>query len=260
MEFDLRTCDAAYRFVVDFIGEYNAKMIVSANDFELFWNRNVECIKTVNISALKINAFHILGSINECREIKAKGLMDLQRVLVEDTALKRMLAKAGIEFDIPNKRVVHNGNSYDIDYEKSSSENRALCRVAYRVFCDYCVNGFFLNDDVNDYGTDIHKRPEFLLTLGWLFPEAQQIDNDWRLNAKSYRIDFYATVDQVDRISFGLIYKNWSQLDDDIQIKKWMLSHAIRRARNELEPKCLYIKPGVIVPANQIICVSELPS
>lgn len=275
MEFDLRTRDAAYYFLLDFMGMTSNEYITEGhinceNDFELFWNRNIERIKSVDISRLKIMAFHVVGSIDECSEIKANGLMDLQKVLSTNTTLKRMLAKWGIEFDIQNKRVLRNGKSYGIDYEKYQNKqflsgiDKALNDVAHRVFYDYCVNGFLCNDDVKNYGTDIHKRPEFLLKLSKLFPEAKQLDSYWRSKAKSYRIDFYATLDQVHRFNFELDelndppYDGWFELDDDMKIKKWMLSHAIERAYGDLEMQFLYIKDGVTVPANQIVSVSKL--
>ena len=41
------------------------------------------------------------------------------------------------------------------------------------------------NDDVYNYGTNIHERPEFLMTLGELFPQAQKLkaSGDVRLSA-----------------------------------------------------------------------------
>lgn len=64
------------------------------------------------------------------------------------------------------------GNSYDIDYEKYRNHHfltgldEKLDRVAHRVYYDFCVNGFMANDNVYNYGTNIHERPEFLMTLG----------------------------------------------------------------------------------------------
>lgn len=63
MDFDLRTCDAAYYFVLDFMGmtpdEYITERIINCeNDFETFWSRNIERIKSVNISGLRLMAFH----------------------------------------------------------------------------------------------------------------------------------------------------------------------------------------------------------
>lgn len=275
MDFDLRTCDAAYYFVLDFMGmtpdEYITERIINCeNDFETFWCRNIERIKSVDISGLRLMAFHVVGSLDECREIKDNGLMNLQSVLSKETILKKFLEKAGVTFDIPNKLVKCNGNTYDIDYEKYKGHHfltridEKLDRVAHRVYYDFCVNGFMANDNVFNYGTNIHERPEFLMTLGELFPQAEKVEDFWRTKAKSYRVDFYATVDQVHRFNFELDEyrdppdEDWFDLDDDMKLKKWMLSHAIDRAHDDLGMTILYIKDDVIIPANQIIDITEL--
>lgn len=129
------------------------------------------------------------------------------------------------------------------------------------MYYDFCVNGFLLNDNVYDYGADIHERPEFLMTLGHLFPEAKKLDGVWRSKSKSYKIDFYATIDQIHRFSFELDeFKDEGQLelDDEMKIKKWMLSYAIDRAAKKLDTQFLYVKDDVIISLEQIIEISEL--
>lgn len=162
------------------------------------------------------------------------------------------------------------GNSYDIDYEKYRNHHfltgldEKLDRVAHRVYYDFCVNGFMANDNVYNYGTNIHERPEFLMTLGEVFPQAQKVESFWRSKAKSYRVDFFATVDQVHRFNFELDeyrdppYEDWDELDDEMKLKKWMLSHVIDRAHDDLGMTTLYIKDDVTIPANQIISVIEI--
>lgn len=275
MNFDLRNCDAAYYFVLEFMDmtsdEYITEYIVNCEkNFEIFWDRNIERIKSVDISGLKIMAFHVVGSLDECQEIKSKGLINLQEVLSSETILKRLLDKVGVVFDISNRTVSYNGTNFDIDYEKYRHRHiltrldEKLKRVAYRVYYDFCVNGFIVNDNVYNYGTYIHERPEFLMTLGELLPQVQKVESCWRSKAKSYRIDFFATVDQVHRFNFELDefrdppYEGWIDLDDEMKLKKWMLSHAIDRAHNDLGMTFLYIKDDVIVPPNQIISISEL--
>ena len=275
MEFDLRTSEAAYYFVLHFMGmtpdEFITEYTLNCdNDFEMFWDRNEERIASVDIPDLRIMAFHVVGSLDNCREIKENGLMNLQEVLTRDTILKKLLDKSGIVFDISERIVSCNGQTYDIDYDHYRHKHflhgidEKLDHVAHRVFYDYCVNGFLLNDDVFNYGTGIHERPEFLMTLGELFPQAQRIEAYWKSKAKSYRIDFYATVEQVHRFNFALDeyrdppYEGWTELNDEMKLKKWMLSHAIDRAYDGLSEQFLYIKDECIIPPNQIVSISEL--
>lgn len=112
-----------------------------------------------------------------------------------------------------------------------------------------------------DYGTDIHERPEFLMTLGHLFSEAKKLDSVWRSKSKSYKIDFYATIDQIRRFSFELDEfkdEGYFELDDKMRIKKWLLFYAIDRAAKKLDTQFLYVKDNIIIPPEQIIEISEL--
>ena len=272
MKYDLRTCDSAYDFILDFMNmtskEYLDELLIGCkNDFDIFWERNYDRIAEVDISELQIMAFHIIGALDDCKEIQKKGLMNLQEVLSNDTILNRQLNDVGINFNIQDTPVNCIGKVYDIDYEQYcgrsslSETEEKLKDIAYRVYYDFCVNGFLLNDNVFDYSTDIHERPEFLMTLGHLFSEAKKLDSVWRSRSKSYKIDFYATIDQIRRFSFELDEfkdEGYFELDDKMRIKKWLLFYAIDRAAKKLDTQFLYVKDNIIIPPEQIIEISEL--
>ena len=46
----------------------------SGNDFEVFWERNIDRIAKVNVHDIKVMAFHVLGSLDQCEEIKKKWI------------------------------------------------------------------------------------------------------------------------------------------------------------------------------------------
>lgn len=48
------------------------------------------------------------------------------------------------------------------------------------------------------------------------------------------------------------------ELDDEMKLKKWMLSHAIDRANNDLGMQFLYIRDDVIIPPTQIESIEEM--
>ena len=86
MDFDLRTCNSAFDFILDLLqmksNEYVEELIMnSGNDFEVFWERNIDRIAKVNVHDIKVMAFHVLGSLDQCEEIKKNGLKNLQMVL-----------------------------------------------------------------------------------------------------------------------------------------------------------------------------------
>ena len=82
-----------------------------------------------------------------------------------------------------------------IDYEHYrgrqflTGNEEVLDRIAHRVFYDYCVNGFLVNDNVFNYGTRIQERPEFLMSLSDLLPDAQKIEQYWETDRKSTRLN-----------------------------------------------------------------------
>lgn len=265
VEFDIRSLDSAKKFVSEFTGmteqEYNIEKFDGFDGFELLWDVLLNRIQAIDISDLRIVAFHITGSLDECKEVKENGLVDLQKVLSNDTTLSRELKKAGVQVDIANKLVSCDNNSYVLDTESSG----ALLFVSNRLLNDYCVNGFFFNDDIFSYGNMVYKRPEFLMNIGELFPKVRSLDELWKRKSKSYKINFYATVEQIAEFTFELSnefdppYRDWSILSDDMKIKKWLLSHALERARDNLgTEKFLYIKNGVIIPPEQFISIDEL--
>lgn len=275
MNYDIRTCDSACQFVLDFMSmtldEFKREFSNNCkNNFEQFWRKNFDIIKKVDISNIKIMAFHIVGVLDDCEEIKKNGLKNLQQVLSNNTLLKKKITEFGIEFDIPKKILIYNGKFYDINYDNykdemflSNFENN-LSKVSRRIYYDFFINGFLCNDNVYGYGNNIHKRPEFLMTLRNVFKELNELDEFWQNNSKSYRIDFYATIKQIKRFTFELDeirnppYEDWLYLNDEMKIKKWMLSHAIDRANNILDIKFIYIDDNVIISPNQIIKISKL--
>lgn len=210
---------------------------------------------------MRIVAFHIVGSLDECKEIKENGLEDLQKVLSSDTTLSRELKKVDVQIDIANKLISCDDNSYILNTESSGP----LFFVSNRLLNDYCINGFFFNDDIFNYGNMVYKRPEFLMNISELFPKVRSLDELWKRKSKSYKINFYATVEQIAEFTFELSneldppYRDWGILSDDMKIKKWLFSHALERARDNLETEeFLYIKNGVIIPPEQIISIDEL--
>ena len=129
--------------------EYIIELAIQCeNDFERFRGRNIERILKVDISDLRIMAFHVVGALEGCKEIKSTGLMNLQMVLSKNTYLIRLLCKVGIKFDISEKTIDCDRKIYSIDYEKdrhshfSSGIADKLSSVAHRVYYDYCVNVF----------------------------------------------------------------------------------------------------------------------
>jgi len=274
MIFDVRTQEAATNFIYALTGmnarEFVDEYVIECNrDFEEFWERNEARIDMVDISDLKIIGFHVVSSLDDCAEIREKGLWNLQRVLTEDTNLNRVLGQYGLTFDVVNCTMTYKGKTWDIEYEKYkgrydlTDEEEAIEWISHRIYYDYCVNGFLCCDDITTYGTRIHKRPEFILKLVDMFPDLEEMENWWERNGVPYEVVFYAVPDQIMRDFFGLpeeddMPRYWYEPTDDQIIKKKLLSLAIDGRYGNLDEQYLYIKDDLCLPPEQILEINKL--
>ena len=269
MDFDLRTPDSAYAFVLSILGmsgeQFIDEYLLECNqDYEKFWIKHSNRLKHFDASRIRIWAFHITGSLDRCNSIKKIGLRNLRYALTTNSSMSRMFQKYGLEFDIPNKTMYFRGTPYDVDYDKYRNrsnlygEDRYLKSIASRLYRDYCVNGFMCCDSPRDYGFDVCIRPEFIVDLLNMFPELCDLDLEWRQKSISYKVNFFVYLHQLERFNFDLDqyrdppYNDWRNLNDNDKIVKWMLGRAIDRAFNELCDTYLFVKSDLYVPANQI--------
>lgn len=263
--FDVTSSDSAYGFLLetlemqpsDLIMEY---LVECGKDADLFCERNRHLLDKLDLQDVRFVAFHVTGSLDDCQEIKETGIRNLQYVLSHNTMLSRLLKRGDITFDIENRIMCVNGRLFDIDYEHYrgrhllSPEEERLDSIAHRIYYDFCVDGFWVNDDIEGYGTDIHERPEFISKLIRMSPKAEQLDAFWRSKSKPYKIIFYATVDQIHKFTFGL-EKNYDPYtkDEEETIKNWMLCMALGQAFDPGGEQYIYIRDNEYISPKQII-------
>lgn len=269
MDFDLRTTDSAYSFVLDTLGitgeQFIDEYIVECDrDYERLWEKHYRQLKHIDARKVRVWAFHITGSLDHCQSIMREGLRNLHHALSAGSKMADVFRKYGLEFDVDNKVMYFHGIAYDVDYEKYRNrcnlygKDELLSSIAYRLCKDFCVNGFMCNDDFRSYGFDVYIRPEFILDLVNMFPELAELDLEWRRRSTSYKVNFFAYLDQLERYNFDLDeyrdppYAMWDDLDDNDKAIKWMLGRAIYRAFDELSDTYLYVRSNFYIPAEQI--------
>lgn len=269
--FDLRTPDSAYDFLITFFNmsgqEYIEELIINSdNEFEKFGDRNVARVNDISVDNIRVCGFQVVGSLDECREIRSQGLRNLQKLLSGDTLLSRMLKSNGVFFDVKRHLLFYKGKEYNVDYDwyrhndYSMPPEKYFKPIAHIVYYDYCVNGFMMNDDVFSYGINIHERPEFMMKLSAVFPDLKKMEDEWAKCSKSYKVNFYATIDQIHRFNFDLNETQEELTDEEIElIKRWMVSRAIDRANSDLFSEVfLYIKYEIDIPPEQITSCKEI--
>jgi len=235
-------------------------IVECGKDLELFWERNKSKFDSLDIHDVRFVAFHVTGSLDDCDEIQKHGIGNLQYVLSCDTTLSKLLGKCDIHFDIESRTMIIGKAKYNIDYDfylrrgtKSLIEER-LESVAYRIYYDFCIDGFMYNDNVENYGTDIHKRPEFITTLIELSPKAEKLDAYWKSISKPYKVFFYAVADQIHKFTFDLEENcNPYTVYEQDAVKKWMVINAVDRAFEPCHECVLYVRDNVHILPEQII-------
>lgn len=160
-----------------------------------------------DLAEVRVHAFHITVSVDNCREIKRDGLINLRAVLKGDI-ISKPLRKAGISFDLDKRIALYAEDAFSIDCDRlrghriTTAREEALKRIARRVYVDYCVNGFLPCDESKNYGTHIHKRSEFIKDLAAVFLHVEKPEKDWMSLSKACWINFCATVDQIALFAF----------------------------------------------------------
>ena len=263
--FDITTQQSALDFLLN-LGFYYGELVMEyrqncSGDLDKFWMRNREKTDPLNIEDIRFVAFHVTASLDKCNEIKTSGLQNLQYVLSHRTKLSEGLRKCGIIFDIEKQIMYIDGKGHDINYDRCCNKkmrsvlDERIASVSHRVYYDFCVDGFLYNDRVENYGSSIHERPEFISTLIDLSPKAQKLDAFWRANSEPYKVFFYATADQIHKFTFDDLQENnlpYSK-QEQLAIKKWMLLKAADRAFEYCHEDYLYIRDDCFIPASQII-------
>lgn len=271
IEFNITSPNIAYEYVKSFTGMsdhdlVNAYIQNSNSDSDIFWRCYHDKFVQVNDNDLYFTAYHVVGSIDECKEINQDGILNLQMVLSHDTIISKMLMKYGIIFDIPKKIMTCSGINYNIDYnsyrgiESENDTQRKLKSISHRIYYDFCVNGFFYCKDVTAYGTDIHTGAEFFYTLAEFMEEAKRLDDYWRKHSKSYKVYFKVPLCQIHRFTFDF-EESFNQYTENelLELKRKMLSLALDVAFNNCayEPT-IYLKDDEYVRPDQIIDCKEI--
>jgi hypothetical protein len=258
--YDVRTIESAYNFLKDITGFSKQEIKdsyydIAHEDFNIFYDEISNAIVEEDLNDIKIVCFHILGSLDDCAEIRRIGLRNLQYVLSEKTILRGLLEKEGIIFDIENHQLWYKNQKINLFRNNDISQTQN--EVARRIYKDYCVNVFLANDVPQYYGDDVYKRPEFLKTLSDFLPAAKSINDYWKNHSKSYKLTMMLNPNQISNITFDLDYTEEMHSND---FYKWLIKNAIRRISTQTvkDDMILYIKNNSVIKPSQIIDYTEL--
>lgn len=263
--FDITSEDAAYDYALKFTGMtgqelINTYVLDSDSNIDIFWNRYFDRFNAVCFDNINVAGFHVTGSLDDCNEIKTNGIFNLQYVLSHDTMLARELKKYGISFDISNRIMYVANVPYSVDYysyddvDYRDGLEGKLKSIGHRLYYDYCVDGFLCDKDVKRYGTDIHRRPEFILKLIDFNKDIEKLDKYWKDNSKGYKVYFKVGLEQIHKFTFFSEDNNEPYSEDEILVlKKKFLAMALSVAFDDgLSQQIIYIRDDEYIRPEQI--------
>lgn len=229
-------------------------------------------IEKLDVNDLRCILSHVTTSIDKMESIEKYGLMNLQDTLTFDTCLKSYLAEFDIHFDIENKLLYYQGQSYCVANKEDGSTSVSdmdslhgrLQGIVCRLYKDHQISAFFCMSSDTDYAGEVHKRPEFLSNLADLAEECR-VEEDWINRAEPYVIEFIVGVNELEWFTFDC-YKNKDQYFNDevkVGIKNCLIDMAIYMLwddyhNNERDERYAFLKPWHVVLPQDMMCIRRI--
>ncbi|WP_346836031.1 hypothetical protein [Paenibacillus polymyxa] len=212
---------------------------------------------------LWLTSLHVTTNNDNCTSLKKYGLINLQQAISLDTPFKHYLKEFGITFDLIQRSFNYKSNTYDISREfnafSTDTNELQLQNIAYKLYEDHQVNGFFSYDNVLTYGGYVNKRPEFLLNLSSLLKLPNLVYN-WERNNKCYVIKFIVPIN--DYIDWTFINKSellyLDQEEIDITKRKWLINETLSNIYEGFFHQTLrdiysYLRPNLNIPSSNFV-------
>lgn len=239
MNYSILTEESAldsFNSLLGFVGEeYFQRIIIQGgSDIDEFLEKQQQVIKEIDISDMTYTGIHVTTSPNQCQEILDNGIVNLREVLKADSLFSQMLGCYGLSFDLEKDIMIYRGKPYDVNYSHYNGKPNSPIKAIARKLCnDPQVNGFFHIKNIENYGSYIHERPEFLYTLSKFDPRLVEAENEWKKTSQPYSIQFKVTFDQIAWFTFYDYEYEFYDDGDRCELKKWLL-------RNAFDEMCIF--------------------
>ena len=260
ISFDIGTVNLANLFLHNLSHELNMPELCKPNaeppsieEISKTLRRN-DCMLDMN--NVEVCGYHYLGSVDECRDIKKYGLLNLRDAVSYDTALAKAFKKTGVVFDFEKMLITFKNNQA---FSINSNNHQGLLstpmgKIALRFSKDYGISSFLYTENPKQYGTDIHSKPEIISTFALMANDFQCLDEWWSTNSKGYCVRFSANIGKVDlEETFNL--KSDASLEI---ILNSMISLARERISGSPSDYYLILKQDAHIPPEQLIEITPI--
>ncbi len=146
---------------------------------EIMDNKNIQ-IKDIVEDDINFVLMHVTTSAEECNGIRKDGLHDLVWTYKHNTELRKFLDKYNVDIDIDNRKIVVNGNEYEMQNDINQAGG-----VGYKFFGDPYVCGCFQLKKSNAYGGHVHIRPEIIYNINQII-QGNNLEYAWMETHKPY--------------------------------------------------------------------------
>ncbi|MEH7114563.1 hypothetical protein V7124_19685 [Neobacillus niacini] len=220
-------------FILEFIKRENN----TVHDFLNYISADKESISELDII---VTSTHVTTNDDECKSLKEIGLVNTIEAISLNTPFKRHLDKHGILINLQNGTVEHRGSTYffgkSFNGYSDTEEENLLEHIAFKLYCDRQVNGFFCTENALTYGGRVNKRPELMNNIANLLNYNELVE-DWvkNNNLKCYVIKFAIPLSEYSVDSFGNIPSNLdNQVEIDLLKKIWMIHLALTNIKDHV--------------------------
>jgi hypothetical protein len=212
-----------------------------------------------------VTSFHVTTNDDDCKSLKEIGLVNTMEAISLDTPFKKHLDKHGILVNLQDGVIEHRGEKYvfgkSFNGYSNNEEKNLLEHIAFKLYCDRQVNGFFCTENALTYGGRVNKRPELMNNLANLLNYNELVE-DWVRNKKlkCYVIKFAIPLSQYSVESFGNIHSTLdNQIEIDLSKKLGMIHLALANVKDHVfyqglvRERISYLNPDTKVNPSQII-------
>jgi hypothetical protein len=267
MNYNILTEESAldsFNSLMGYVGEeYFDKIIIRGGcDIDEFLDSHLQDIKEIDISDMSYTGIHITTSPNKCQGILENGVISLREVLKADSFLSKLLGRYGLSFDLDKDIMIYRGESYDVNYSHYDGERNSPIKEISRKLCnDPQVNGFFHIKNIENYGSNIHERPEFLYTLSRFDPRFIEAENEWKKACQAYSIQFKVSFEQIAWFTFYEQQYEFYDDEDRWRLKKRLLTYAFEEMSvfgSGLDNVHIYLNPQEKIRSEQIVSITAI--
>lgn len=258
--YDIRTSEAAFSTLVNLTGVSKSiweKYCIEESRTDNILEQLTYIIEShghfpSDLDELEVVYIHVTTSANGCESIKNHGVQDLVTAYKNtDSELRLFLDEHDIHINLEKRILAHAGIEFDISLGDCPNKNTAEYwrrSVGRKFYSDYTTCGFFSVDIEYPYGGQVHLRPEVLENIGNLLH--LDLSREWQLGHSPYEI--------VAKLKFKNVSYHVESCEDEFDPFIHYLAMAYCNAFESISERILITNSNVHIPPQDIMEITPI--